>query len=353
MENNLTMNKLYIIFVLVVASFSMQALMQAQDVHYTLTNPRNVDENGTIYHMVDVLTFSNSGFKLGSGQLYFNYDTTAFGPNAYNNGNLQVIIPDGSILNTTLGQPPLEFSFYGDIVANDNTYNRFSYSWQHDFSSACLFDENVNYYTDVLFTLKFKFKPGQSNVDPGICFEGSAVYIDQTYTACGPVDCNTSNCFAFPGIQLVADFYSCNSACHIVYSTLDSGPGTLRDALSCTAAGDTILFAPNLRYDSIQLTSAELILDKDIHIVAKEDLSIHVNGNDVNRVFDVLINNTAYIEGIHITPGSATQGGTLRNNGVLILKGVTIHGTGSPQDSSLIQNQMEIIIEGTTRVVKQ
>ena len=349
MENNFKMKKL---FKFIIFFFISNAII-GQDVHYTLTNPRNVTESGDTYHMVDVLTFSSAGFKLGSGQLYVNFDTTAFGLNVVANDHLEIIIPEGSVLNESVGAPPFVFNFYGDIVLNDNTFNRFSYSWQHDFSNACLFEENINYYTDVLFTIKLKFKPGQAGTDPGICFEGSAVYIDQTFTACGPFDCSTSNCFDFPGQQLVADFYTCESACTIVYSTEDDGPGSLRNAIACADIGDTIVFAPNLSFDSIQLTTTQLELNKHVNIIAKEDLSILVNGSGIFRVFNILVNREVYIEGLQLTSGEAGSAKSIRNRGMLTLNNVTIHNTGNEQSNNIIRNENQLIIQGVTRILTE
>jgi hypothetical protein len=325
--------------------------LQAQDVHYTLTNPRDMNEGGDYFYYVDVLSYSNEGFKLGSGQLYFNYDTTAFGPNVFVNDRLEVLLPDSSVLNQKVGAPPFEFSFYGDIIINDNTYNRFSYSWQHDFSFDCLLEENMNPYSDVLFTLKLKYKEGMENADPGICLEGSAVYVDQTFTACGPDPCNTSDCFNHPGDQLTMDFYTC-SECLIVYSTNDAGVGTLREAITCASTGDTIRFAPNLFSDSIVLSSAQLDLNKDLFIIAKKDLGLVVRGELVNRVFDVLQGNEVFLEGISIISGMAQQGSGIRNDGKLSLKNMTIYYDVEVPPGSVIQNLDSIHVVGFNAIIK-
>lgn len=319
----------------------------AQDVHYTLVNPRDIEEGSDSFHIIDVMTYSNIGFKLGSGQLYFQYDTNAFGPNVIANGHLEFLVPDSSILNERVGIAPMDSAFYGDFISNDNTFNRFSYSWQPDLSLACQVGENVNYFSDFLFTLKIKYLSGGTSHDPGICLEGEALYLDQTYTACGPVDCNSANCIDFPGMQIVTDFYSCDD-CRIVYTTADSGTGSLRNAISCAFPGDTIRFASHLRMDSIMITSSVLALNKEVSILARKALQIFVRGDQVNRTFDILANGNVIIEGLQIIPGLAVSGSAIRNMGMLTLRDATIHRSAS--DSLLIRNNGELHIEGSTRI---
>lgn len=322
-----------------------------QDVHYTLINPRVENDEGTYYHLVDVLSYSNEGFKLGSGQLYINYDTTVFGSNVFMNDKLQIILPDSSVLNEKVGAPPFEFSFYGDIITNDNTYNRFSYSWQHDFSNDCLLEQNMNQYSDILFTIKIEYKDDQEFADPGICLEGSAVYVDQTFTACGPEPCNTSDCLNYPGDQIVADFYSC-SECLIVYTTNDDGVGSLREAIVCAESGDTIRFAPNLRSDSILLASGQIDINKELYVIAKEDLKIVVQGELVNRVFDILNGQDVLLEGLSIISGVAQQGSGIRNNGNLTIKNLTIFYHQEVAGGSFLQNLDSLRVLGDNKIVR-
>jgi len=165
------MNKMTKYFIILLGLFCF-VNVEGQDVTYSLSNPRMETEGLDDYFLADVLTYSNLGFKLGSGQLYFNYDTLAFGPNIFNSGALEIIIPDSSILDRRVGSPPFSFNYYGNFITNDNIYSRVSFSWQHDFSYACLDTVNVDYYTGVLFTLKIKYLSGQAGQNTGLCLEG-------------------------------------------------------------------------------------------------------------------------------------------------------------------------------------
>lgn len=316
----------------------------AQDVTYTLTNPRVETDGVDSFFLTDVLTYSNEGFKLGSGQLYFTYDTTAVGANVFSNSSLEVILPDSSMLNHRVGTPPFQFSFYSSLITNDNTYNRFSQSWQHSFSGDCMIDQNVNPFSDALFTIKLRFKQGYSHVDPALCLEGSAVYIDQTFTACGPDPCNTADCLNHPGSQVAEDVYTC-SDCLIVYSTADAGPGTLRGAIECAASGDTVRFSPNLRADSIILTSSTLEVDKALVIAAKAKLGIAVNGVGVDRTLDILNNGDLVLSGLSIVGGSAVDGAAIRNVGNLLMEFINVEANGNVSTNSTVHNLGSLLIK--------
>lgn len=341
------MNRLIIIVFIVL--FGAEA--GAQDVTFTLTNPRTEIEGQDTFYLADVLSYSNNGFKLGSGQLYFNFNTEAFGENVLINGNLEIIIPDSSVLNTLLIAGPFQFNFYNDFVANDNTVSRFSYSWQHAFSLGCLFKDNINYFSDCLFTLKIRFLPGKSDVETELCMESGANYVDQTFTTCGPSDCNINDCFNSPGTQIVNDLYPC-SDCRIVYSTADSGDGTLRNALACAQPGDTIRFARNLQLDSILLTSSDLVIDKAIKILANKDYFIVVNGQQVDRVFTIQVGNQVVLEGLHLVQGTNDLNGSIiKNGGNATIRNLTMYMTSSVENGAHILNLGDIQLEGTNALM--
>src|ERR1700675_2839393 len=57
---------------------------------------------------------------------------------------------------------------------------------------------------------------------------------------------------------------SVHAATLTVTTTADSGAGSLRAAIASAAAGDTIQFSAALHGQTITLTSAELVIDKDL-----------------------------------------------------------------------------------------
>ena len=71
--------------------------------------------------------------------------------------------------------------------------------------------------------------------------------------------------FALLGVMM-AGAESVHAATLIVTTTADSGAGSLRDAIAAASDGDTIQFDAALNGQTITLTSAELVIDKNITI---------------------------------------------------------------------------------------
>lgn len=182
--------------------FCLQWTARAQDITYRIAN-KEVTAAGVEF---DVTLESGTAFKLGSGQVYLNYNTAAFGTSGVAAGLITVTTPPGSVL--ALG-------WYGTFITNDNTASRFSFSWQQALSSG-YFSENIDPASAILFHVKMDFQFGGSGQDDQICFESGGVYDDQTFTACGPhtppppfPQIAPANCTGFPGIQLTDDTFDC------------------------------------------------------------------------------------------------------------------------------------------------
>jgi hypothetical protein len=110
-----------------------------------------------------------------------------------------------------------------------------------------------------------------------------------------------------------------------VTNTDDSGPGSLRQALSVANDGDTINFAVT---GTITLTSAELVVSHSITISGPGAASLAVSGNATFRVFENFASNVT-ISGLTITDGfdsSDPGGGGILNHGGLTLSDCTLNG---------------------------
>jgi hypothetical protein len=95
----------------------------------------------------------------------------------------------------------------------------------------------------------------------------------------------------------------------IVTNLTDHDPGSLRDAISQAASGDTISFADGLR-GTITLTSGELAITRDLDIEGPGASVITVDGNGQSRVFDVFRQAHATLAGLTITNGQVRIAGT-------------------------------------------
>src|SRR5207249_12321956 len=101
----------------------------------------------------------------------------------------------------------------------------------------------------------------------------------------------------------------------------DIGPGTLREAIAGAVPGDTINFAAGL--GTITLTSAELVIDKDLTISGPGSGNLTITrsaagGTPEFRIFNVTSSNaTVTISGVTVSNGLAPSGGGIINQGTL------------------------------------
>lgn len=70
----------------------------------------------------------------------------------------------------------------------------------------------------------------------------------------------------------------------LVSTTGDDGIGSLRQVISCAQAGDTLRFSPSINGDSIQLTSGEILIDKDLVILGNGPDSTIIDGSMDNKL---------------------------------------------------------------------
>ena len=106
----------------------------------------------------------------------------------------------------------------------------------------------------------------------------------------------------------------------VVTDNHDSGPGSLRQAIHDAHSGDTVTFAPNLRGETITLTSGELEVSQSLNIDGPGADQLAVSGDDSSRVFEISRGANVSISGLTITDGEAAQGGGIFNSGALTLK---------------------------------
>ena len=102
---------------------------------------------------------------------------------------------------------------------------------------------------------------------------------------------------------LYATALSAHAGTITVINTNDSGPGSLRQALTDASEGDTITFAVS---GTIRLIRGELLVNKDVNISGPGTDNLAVSGNAKSRVFHISTGTTATISGLTIKNGVAT-----------------------------------------------
>jgi hypothetical protein len=93
-----------------------------------------------------------------------------------------------------------------------------------------------------------------------------------------------------------------------VLNNLDSGAGSLRDAITAAQSGDQIVFDQSLQGQTITLTSGELAIAKSLDIEGPRADQLAISGNHASRVFNVSSGATVTIAGLTITNGLAVGG---------------------------------------------
>lgn len=133
-------------------------------------------------------------------------------------------------------------------------------------------------------------------------------------------------CAAVALSLLAVSGLSALAATFTVTNPNDSGPGSLRDAISAAASGDKINFAPSLNGQTITLTSGELLINKNLTIQGPGANQLTVSGNHASRVFHTQTDTT--LSGLTIANGSAADfgGGIGQDAGTLTVAKCVVVG---------------------------
>jgi uncharacterized repeat protein (TIGR01451 family) len=162
-----------------------------------------------------------------------------------------------------------------------------------------------------------------------------------------------------------------------VQNSLDSGAGSLRQALTEVCPGGLVDFAPGLAGQAIVLSSA-LSINKNVTIDGRSLATpVTVNGNNAVRILRVTSNISATLAGLTLARGrgqpagallvdagavvtltnatvlsntSTSDGGAVYNFGVLNIQGSTFSGNTSSIDGGSLYNSGRLNVQGSTFV---
>jgi hypothetical protein len=142
-----------------------------------------------------------------------------------------------------------------------------------------------------------------------------------------------------------------------VTNTSDSGPGSLRQALTNANDGDTIDFDASLKGQTISLTSSELVINKSITIsgFGPNLLAVsRVPNATAFRIFDLMPGRAVTIQGLTISNGLAPDfgcgGGILDQGSLLSLINCTVSGnsTDGTGGGICVDASATLTIDGST-----
>jgi hypothetical protein len=187
-------------FIMVMFFFGFAAHSQ---IYFTFANAQNTNDGSFDYYEVDVMIHTaGTGFELGSGELFFLYNTAAFGNNINANGAFEVThtYPGyicGEYFEVTGGY----IYNYTGFTTNDDT--DFRVSWK--FSPLQIaFPSNVTGTPAKLCHVKVKYLDVGQN--PMFLFEDDSMYDDRFYTDC-PNAAGWNNCNVASPIHLTPDYF--------------------------------------------------------------------------------------------------------------------------------------------------
>lgn len=180
------------------------------NVQFSFANAQNTSDGTNGFFEVDVMMQTlgeNASFKLGDGQLFFRYNTAAFGEyiNAYN--RIEITSPEGYIVDQSIDSDPnTKIYFSGgalDNTNNDDT-NRVSWKFRQNYSSSSFSTDNVDNTPKKLCHLKLQYT--DVNEPPILLFEDNdplSIYDNQftTATNCGLVFGGDEIINCFPNLR--------------------------------------------------------------------------------------------------------------------------------------------------------
>jgi autotransporter-associated beta strand protein len=153
----------------------------------------------------------------------------------------------------------------------------------------------------------------------------------------------------FNGIGLVISYVGGDGndvtlrAPYIVTNALDSGAGSLRQAIADATPGGAIVFDPaTMNGQTLTLTSGELLIEKDLTFSASAlSAGLTISGNNASRIFRITAGSTVAMNGLTLTGGQTgtfSSGGAIDNAGTLTLDTMTFDGNRAHSAGGAIRN---------------
>ena len=112
-----------------------------------------------------------------------------------------------------------------------------------------------------------------------------------------------------PALLMLVLAGGATASAQVVTNSADSGPGTLRSAITNAASGAVITFAPSLSGATITLSNT-LTINTNLTIDASAlPGGLQINGNGSVQIFNVASNITVFLNSLTITNGYSTNNG--------------------------------------------
>ena len=308
------------LLLIAVAIFTNQLF--SQNISFSFVNARNTNDGTNDFYEADIYIASDTDFIVGSGQIYFNYNTAAFGENVHANSNFTMETPDGCILDIAFGSGIFAPVGYKDFIVNDNTTSRVSTSFQQS-SSVFAFNSsgitsNITSTPTHLYSIKFKYV--DVNESPDISFESADLFTNQFFTACGPSTGSDASdvpadCTNHPGTQITGDTFDSTGATLPTGITWNGSTSAFW-ANSSNWSGSAVPIStddvtiPDVTNDPIlnsgSVTINDLTVDASANLTIDTNATLQLDGDVTNNGL-ISINANASGSGVFITDNSSGQ----------------------------------------------
>ncbi len=147
---------------------------------------------------------------------------------------------------------------------------------------------------------------------------------------------------------ITGDTHQC--PCKWVTNINDAGSGSLREALSCSSANDTIKFSPALYNSSIVITGSTLSFGHKLSLSSSLSNNITIDASAIEKAFHTSSGIDANMEGLKIICGNSTTTRCFENNSTMILKDIEFTDSQVGTGGSSILNNGTITVEGTVKL---
>jgi hypothetical protein len=139
-----------------------------------------------------------------------------------------------------------------------------------------------------------------------------------------------------PALLMLVLAGGATASAQVVTNIADSGPGTLRSAITNAASGAVITFDPSLSGATITLSNT-LTINTNLTIDASAlSGGLQINGNHAVQIFNVASTITVFLNSLTITNGfSSSIGGGIYNAGTLTLTNCTLSGNSATNGGAI------------------
>lgn len=153
-------------------------------------------------------------------------------------------------------------------------------------------------------------------------------------------------------VGCVEEFFETEFCSLTVFNTANSGSGSFRTAVNCGTENDVITFDPIVNFQTIELNSEVLTIDKHLSIITDPLNQITLEASGIERIFEINPGVDVLIEGVQLRSGEGPTAAAIQNHGNLTLRDVLIYFTPI-LGGSTIENFGNLEFEGNCTLQRE